>query len=161
MKFFSVCRMRNKAAENGALTRDLPCGREIHGAGRGKKRYKFFFGGGAFAVRRYHFFPQVRIKMGENVRSETDCSHLASRGCRRCASGRHIHGAVLFDYAQGLLLSGARMAVSRYCSHRYHFPSVARRSLIGRGSSAPPETMKSFARFCSSKECGSARTVTV
>ena len=50
------------------------------------------------------------------------------------------------DYAHGFSLSGLRMSARIICSSRYHFPSLARRSLMGLGESAPPEVTYRVAR---------------
>ena len=47
-------------------------------------------------------------------------------------------------YAHGSADAGMRMPVIRYCSHKNHCPSPLRRSLMGRGLSAPPQGMNSL-----------------
>lgn len=48
------------------------------------------------------------------------------------------------DHAHGSADAGMRMPVIRYCSHKNHCPSPLRRSLMGRGLSAPPQGMNSL-----------------
>ncbi len=56
------------------------------------------------------------------------------------------------DYAHGSADFGSRIAVSRYCSHRNHFPSPFILSFMGLGLSAPPQGINSFIYPCSSSE---------
>lgn len=79
----------------------------------------------------------------------------ASKSTRSAAKTESLklRSQFLIFYAQGSAIFGVRTPVSRYCSHKNHFPSLPRwRSFIGRGSSAPPHGIKSFIYPCSSAE---------
>ena len=79
----------------------------------------------------------------------------ASKSTRSAAKTESLkpRSQFLIFYAQGSAVFGVRTPVSRYCSHKNHFPSLPRwRSFIGRGSSAPPHGIKSFIYPCSSAE---------
>lgn len=79
----------------------------------------------------------------------------ASKSTRSAAKTESLkpRSQFLIFYAQGSAIFGVHTPVSRYCSHKNHFPSLPRwRSFIGRGLSAPPHGIKSFIYPCSSAE---------